>query len=161
MSKQILDKFDESILFLLQRDARLPVSNIAISVGLSEPACYKRIKRLRECGAIEREVVLVKPHVMGWPLSMLILITLETDRSQVIDQFVKRLQAIDEVLDVWYVTGDHDFVLHVVAQNMECYEQFARRVLHSDTNVRSFKTLVTMRHCKRLSPIPAIIDIDL
>lgn len=154
MGIKILDKFDKFILLVLQQDARQPVSEIASSVGLSEPACYRRIKQLREGGFIDREVAVIKPQVMGWPVSMLVLVSLETDRTQVIDEMVKRLQAIDEVLDVWYVTGDHDFVLHVIARDMEYFENFARRTLHSDANVRSFKTLVVMRHCKRLSAIP-------
>lgn len=160
MNSHSLDKFDKSILVLLQRDARLSVSDIASSVGLSEPACYRRIRQLRDSGTIDREVAVIKPRIMGWPLSMLVLVTLETDRSQIMDELVKRLDAIPEVLDVWYVTGDHDLVLHVIAQDMEYFEDFARRALHSDTNVRSFKTLVVMRNCKRLSPIPAISNPD-
>ncbi len=154
MSNPILDKFDTAILALLQRDARQPITEIALSVGLSEPACYRRIKQLRENGVIDREVAVIKPQLMGWPVSMLVLVTLETDRTQVIDEWVKRLQGIDEVLDVWYVTGDHDFVLHVVARDMEYFENFARRVIHSNAHVQSFKTLVVMRHSKKLSPIP-------
>ncbi len=160
MSLPSLDKFDESILVLLQRDARQSVSDIAASVGLSEPACYRRIRRLREDGVIDREIAVVKPRVLGWPLSMLVLVTLETDRSHVVDDLMKRLNALPEVLDAWYVTGDHDFVLHIVARDMEYFENFAREALHSDINVRSFKTLVVMRNCKKLSAIPAASAID-
>ncbi|MEQ1514770.1 MAG: Lrp/AsnC family transcriptional regulator [Lysobacteraceae bacterium] len=160
MNSQPLDKFDESILVLLQRDARQPVSEIAAAVGLSEPACYRRIRRLREDGIIDRDVAVIHPRAMGWPLSMLVLVTLETDRSQIIDALVKRLSTLDEVLDAWYVTGDHDFVLHVIARDMEYFENFVRQSLHSDANVRSFKTLVVMRNCKRLSAVPAISNID-
>jgi Lrp/AsnC family transcriptional regulator, leucine-responsive regulatory protein len=158
MNKAFLDKFDESILVLLQNDARQSVSDIASSIGLSEPACYRRIRRLREDGIVDKEIAIVNPRVLGWPLSMMVLLSLETDRSQVIDKFVKRLQAIPEVLDIWYVTGDYDFVLHVIAQDMAYFETFARRVFHSDVHVKSFKTLVTMRHSKKYSPIPATSD---
>lgn len=155
MGKHHLDKFDAAILALLQNDARLPVAEIAQTVGLSEPACYRRIRELRLNGVIEREVALVNPSAMGWPISMLVLVTLETDRTQIIDKLLKRLKSIAEILDAWYVTGDHDIVLHVVAQDMASFENFTRRVLHADVNVKSFKTLVVMRHGKKQAAIPA------
>ena len=156
MENQGLDKFDESLLELLQRDAKQSMADVAAAVGLSEPACYRRIRRLRDTGVIEREVAIVRPRTMGWPLSMIVLVTLETDRSEVVDGLIRRMRPIGEVLDVWYVTGDQDLVLHVIARDMEYFDRFARRVLHSDANVRSFKTLVVMRHDKKLSPIPAM-----
>lgn len=157
MKRPVLDKFDDAILALLQQNARLPVADIARRIGLSEPACYRRIRLLRESDAIEREVVVVNAKALGWPLAMMVLVTLETDRCEVIDRLLKRLQGIAEVLDVWYVTGDHDFVLQVVAQDMAHFENFARRVLHAETNVKSFKTLVVMRHGKKQAAIPAAI----
>lgn len=119
MENQGLDKFDESLLELLQRDAKQSMADVAAAVGLSEPACYRRIRRLRDLGVIEREVAIVRPRTMGWPLSMIVLVTLETDRSEVVDGLIRRMRPIGEVLDVWYVTGDQDLVLHVIARDME------------------------------------------
>jgi Lrp/AsnC family transcriptional regulator, leucine-responsive regulatory protein len=157
MKRPLLDKFDDAILALLQANARLPVAEIAAHIGLSEPACYRRIRQLRENGAIEREVAVVNASALGWPLGMIVLVSLETDRSSVVDKLLKRLQGIPEVLDVWYVTGDHDFVLQVIAQDMAHFETFARKALHSEANVKSFKTLVVMRHGKKQAAIPAAI----
>lgn len=153
MQKYRLDKFDSAILNLLQQDARMPVAEMAQTIGLSEPACYRRIRDLRLNGVIERETAVVKPSALGWPISMLVLVTLETDRTQMIDKLLKRLQNVPEVLDAWYVTGDHDIVLHVIAQDMAYFESFTRRVLHADVNVKSFKTLVVMRQGKKQAAI--------
>jgi Lrp/AsnC family transcriptional regulator, leucine-responsive regulatory protein len=155
VKRPVLDKFDDAILALLQANARLPVADIAARIGLSEPACYRRIRQLRENGSIEREVAIVNASLLGWPLAMIVLVTLETDRSAVVDKLLKRLQAIPEVLNVWYVTGDHDFVLQVIAQDMAHFETFARKALHAEANVKSFKTLVVMRHGKKQAAIPA------
>ena len=153
MQKYRLDKFDSAILNLLQQDVRIPVAEIAQSVGLSEPACYRRIRELRLSGVIEREAAVVKPSALGWPISMLVLVTLETDRTQMIDKLLKRLHSVPEVLDAWYVTGDHDIVLNVIAQDMAYFENFTRRILHADVNVKSFKTLVVMRQGKKQAVI--------
>ncbi len=149
-----IDIIDMNLLVLLQQNARTPVATLANKVGLSSPACYRRIQRLHKKRMIEREIAVVSPRTMGWPLTMLLLVTLERERSEIIDQFVRKLQKVPEVIEAWYVTGDHDFVVRVVARDMESFDEMTRRVLYSDEFVRSFKTLVTMRTIKALSPVP-------
>ncbi|MGY3858166.1 Lrp/AsnC ligand binding domain-containing protein [Aeromonas sp. NJAU223] len=143
------DKFDLLILAELQQDARLPIPELAHRVGLSAPACYRRVRELRETGLIEREVALVAPATMGWPITMLVLVTLERDHGRIVDEMIASLQREPEVMDLWYVTGEQDFVLQVAARDMQSYEQFTRRVLHAREQVRSFKTLVVMGQHKR------------
>ncbi|WP_342059661.1 Lrp/AsnC family transcriptional regulator [Aeromonas sp. OTU364] len=143
------DKFDLLILAELQQDARLPIPELAHRVGLSAPACYRRVRALREAGLIEREVALVAPATMGWPITMLVLVTLERDHGRIVDEMIVSLQREPEVMDLWYVTGEQDFVLQVAARDMQSYEQFTRRVLHAREQVRSFKTLVVMGQHKR------------
>ncbi|MBS4638660.1 MULTISPECIES: Lrp/AsnC family transcriptional regulator [Aeromonas] len=143
------DKFDLLILAELQQDARLPTPELAHRVGLSAPACYRRVRALRESGLIEREVALVAPATMGWPITMLVLVTLERDHGRIVDEMIGVLKGEPEVMDLWYVTGEQDFVLQVAARDMASYEQFTRRVLHAREQVRSFKTLVVMGQHKR------------
>ncbi|MFN4324048.1 Lrp/AsnC family transcriptional regulator [Aeromonas media] len=143
------DKFDLLILAELQQDARLPIPELAHRVGLSAPACYRRARALRESGLIEREVALVAPATMGWPITMLVLVTLERDHGRIVDEMIGVLKGEPEVMDLWYVTGEQDFVLQVAARDMASYEQFTRRVLHAREQVRSFKTLVVMGQQKR------------
>ena len=143
------DKFDLLILAELQQDARLPTPELAHRVGLSAPACYRRVRALRESGLIEREVALVAPATMGWPITMLVLVTLERDHGRIVDEMIGVLKGEPEVMDLWYVTGEQDFVLQVAARDMASYEQFTRRVLHAREQVRSFKTLVVMGQQKR------------
>jgi Lrp/AsnC family leucine-responsive transcriptional regulator len=148
-----LDAIDMQLLELMQASTRTPMAQLADVVGLSEPAVYKRVQRLRASGAIVREIALVAPRTMGWPLTMLVLVTLERERSEIIDRFIQQLSRVSEVVEAWYVTGDHDFVLHVVAESMEAYEAMTRRVLYANEFVKSFKTLVTLRPVKPRSPI--------
>ena len=143
------DKFDLLILAELQQDARLPIPELAHRVGPSAPACYRRARALRESGLIEREVALVAPATMGWPITMLVLVTLERDHGRIVDEMIGVLKGEPEVMDLWYVTGEQDFVLQVAARDMASYEQFTRRVLHAREQVRSFKTLVVMGQHKR------------
>ena len=150
----MLDDFDLRILSALQEDARIPAETLAERVGLSAPACYRRVRALRASGAIEREVALVAPKTMGWGIIMIVLVTLERDRGRIVDDLIRSLKAAPEVIDVWYVTGDSDLVLQVVAQDMAAYDDFTRTTLHAEEHVRSFTTLVVMNHAKRTAAVP-------
>lgn len=150
-----LDAADYRLLELLQTDARTTVAKLAEKVGLSEPACYRRIQRLKRLKVIEREVAVVSARSMGWPLTMIVLVTLERERTAILDKFIRKLQSVPEIVDVWYVTGDYDFALRVVARDMESFEAMTREVLYADNFVKSFKTLVTMRNVKTQAPLIA------
>ena len=153
-----LDRFDLRLLELLQTDAQRPVSSLAETVGLSTPACYRRIRRLREIGAITREVAVVRPRTLGWPLSMIVLVTLEREGASTVDEMMRVLERVPEVVEAWNVTGDHDFAVRMIARDMESYDELARKLFAADERVRSFKTLVIIRQVKELSPVPVAWD---
>ncbi|GAA4007571.1 Lrp/AsnC family transcriptional regulator [Sphingomonas swuensis] len=153
-----LDQFDLRLLESLQTDAQRPVSSLAEDVGLSTPACYRRIRRLREIGAITREVAVVRPRTLGWPLSMIVLVTLEREGASTVDEMMRVLERVPEVVEAWNVTGDHDFAVRMIARDMESYDELARKLFAADERVRSFKTLVIIRQVKELSPVPVAWD---
>ena len=150
-----LDEFDLQLLELLQADARTPVPALAEIVGLSAPACYRRIRRLRDVGAIEKEVALVRPRTLGWGVSMLVLVVLEREGRRTIDDLMQKLANVPQVLELWHVTGEFTFVARVVARDMEDYDELATRLFSNDERVRSFQTLVVMRQARSLKPLPA------
>lgn len=150
-----LDDFDRRLLELLQRDARAPVPELAAGVGLSAPACYRRIRRLRQIGAIEKEVALVRPRTLGWGVGMIVLVVLEREGRQTIDELMRKLTAVPQVLELWHVTGEYTFVVHVVARDMEDYDELATRLFSHDDRIRSFQTLVVLREARSANPLPA------
>ena len=155
MSKAIaLDAFDRKLLERLQVDAQTPISVLADEIGLSAPACYRRIRRLRDTGAINREVAVVHPRTLGWPLSMLVLVTMERENARTVDEMMRMLKNVPEVIEAWNVTGDHDFVVRMLARDMESYDELVRELFAADDRVRSFKTLVVIRQVKDASPVP-------
>lgn len=159
MSKSdALDTFDLKLLEIMQVDAQRPIAAMAEAIGLSVPACYRRIRRLRASGAIEREVAIVRPKALGWPLSMIVLVMLEREGARTIEEMMAKLQAEPEVIEAWNVTGDFDLAVKVVARDMEGYDELAQRLFSADERVRTFKTLVVIRQVKALSPIPIVLE---
>lgn len=154
MKNEPLDPFDRKLIQLLQIDAQQPVSAMAEAVGLSAPACYRRIRRLRESGVIERDIAVVRPRSVGWPLSMIVLVTLERENAHTLNEIMALFRDEPEILEAWNVTGDHDFALRIVARDMEGYDDLAQRLFAANEKIRTFKTLVVIREVKPLSPVP-------
>lgn len=143
-----LDDYDFRILSLLQVDNRCTSETLSEQVGLSATACQRRIKRLRAAGIIEADVSIVSVKAAGRNIQMMVLVTLERERSDIIDKFKKAIRTTPEVVNGFYVTGDADFILYVTARDMEDYERFTRRFFYKNPDIRSFKTLVVMDRIK-------------
>jgi Lrp/AsnC family transcriptional regulator, leucine-responsive regulatory protein len=149
-----LDSFDRKLLALLQVDVQQPVAALAEKVGLSAPACYRRIRRLRETGVIEREIAVVRPKTLGWPLSMIVLVSLERETADTVSEMFEIFRAEPEVMEAWNVTGDHDFAVRIIARDMESYDDLVRRLFSADERVRTFETLVVIRDTGGMGPVP-------
>lgn len=143
-----LDALDARILSQLQLDNRCTSEALAEKVGLSATACQRRIKRLRDSGFIEADVSIISAKAAGRNVQMLVLVTLERERSDIIDRFKKAIRSTPEVVNGFYVTGDTDFVLYVTATDMEDYESFTRRFFYENPDIKTFKTLVVMDRVK-------------
>jgi Lrp/AsnC family leucine-responsive transcriptional regulator len=89
MKNDPLDSFDRKLLELLQVDVQQPVSALAEAVGLSAPACYRRIRRLRSSRIIEREIAVIRPKTVGYPLSMIVLISLAHENAHTVNEMME------------------------------------------------------------------------
>ncbi|MCK1440516.1 MULTISPECIES: Lrp/AsnC family transcriptional regulator [unclassified Bradyrhizobium] len=148
------DRIDARILEIVQKNNRLTSDVIGEMAGLSATACQRRLKRLRSEGIIEADVSIVSPKAVGNPIQMLVLVSLERERSDIIDRFKKAIKASVEVVNGFYVTGDADFVLYVTSRSMEDYEQFTRRFFYENPDIKAVKTMVIMDRVKAGFAIP-------
>ncbi len=149
-----LDEIDLKLLQAVQTNNRLTSDELAELANLSPTACQRRMKRLRATGVIEGDVSIVSPKAVGRPFSMLVLVSLERERADIIDRFKAAIRATAEVMTGFYVTGDADFVLVVTARDMEDYEQFTRRFFYENADIKSFKTIVVMDRVKAGFSLP-------
>ena len=138
-----LDRIDRRILATLQRDCSLTNLALAEEVGLSPPACLKRVKRLTEEGVIARRVELLAPERLGQPLHVVVEVQMERDRKDLYAAFLRRVQTAREVKQCYQVTGEVDFVLIVVVPDMDAYDRFCDAVLYADDNLRKFRTMIS------------------
>lgn len=149
-----LDRIDRKILKAVQTNNRLTSEELAEIAGLSPTACQRRMKRLRANGVIEADVAIISPKAVGRPVTMLVLVSLERERADIIDRFKAAIRSTPEVMTGFYTTGDADFVLVVTARDMEDYEQFTRRFFYENPDIKGFKTMVVMDRVKAGYTLP-------
>lgn len=150
----MLDQIDIKLLKAVQANNRLTSEELAGLANLSPTACQRRMKRLRAAGVIEADVSIVSPRAVGRPVSMLVLVSLERERADIVDRFKAAIRATTEVMIGFYVTGEADFVLVVTARDMEDYEQFTRRFFYENPDIKGFKTMVVMDRVKAGFSLP-------
>jgi Lrp/AsnC family transcriptional regulator, leucine-responsive regulatory protein len=143
-----LDKIDRHILNQLQQDNRISNANLAALVGLSPPACLKRVQRLRKKKLIVSDVSILDPKLVGRQVTIIVEIEMERDRPDLYQRFAKAVNLSPEVSQCYQVTGEVDMVLIVNVADMEVFQSFVERVIHADPNVRKFRTLIAMKRKK-------------
>ncbi len=139
-----LDDLDLAILARYQHDTRVAAQDIGAAVGLSMAAVQRRLKRMRETGVIEAEVAQVAPAAVGYPITCIVGVDLEREALADMRRFTDRVRGFPQVQQCYYVTGQADFILVVLARDMADYEAFTREALLADANVRSFTTHVAL-----------------
>lgn len=143
-----IDRIDRKILIALQRNNRISNLELAELVGLSPPACLKRVKRLREEGAIVGDVSIINPELAGNTMTLIVSVEMERDRADIYQVFRKSILKAPEVTQSYQTSGSYDFILVVTVKDIQGYEHFVDRVLHTDLNIRKFHTSVSLRTVK-------------
>jgi Lrp/AsnC family transcriptional regulator, leucine-responsive regulatory protein len=149
-----LDRFDLAILERYQCDTQLPAKTIGDAIGLSAAAVQRRLKRLREDGVIVRECAILSPKALGMMVTCIVAVDIDRDGSEDLDRFRRDMERYPEVQQCYYVTGQTDFVLVVLARDVEAYDAFTREALMANTNVRSFTTQVVLERAKVNLDVP-------
>ncbi|MBX4910979.1 MULTISPECIES: Lrp/AsnC family transcriptional regulator [Rhizobium] len=143
-----LDRADIALLNAVQKNNKLTSEELAERAHLSPTACQRRLKRLRAEGVIEADISIVSPKAVGRHVTVVVLVSLERERADIIDRFKTAIKNTREVMIGYYVTGDADFLLVVTAKDMEDYEQFTRRFFYENNDIKGFKTMVVMDRVK-------------
>ncbi|MDU9005283.1 Lrp/AsnC family transcriptional regulator [Sedimentitalea todarodis] len=143
-----LDEADLTILRTLQADCRVGLEYLAQECSLSVPSVQRRLKRLRESNLILKEVAVLDPARFGYKTTFIVLVELDRESLHQLDLFRKRAKAEPQVQQCYYVTGDADFILICTAQDMQDFEALTHRLFFENSNVRRFRTSVTMERTK-------------
>ena len=123
-----LDLIDRKIVAELMRDATLPVAQIADRVGLSQTPCWKRIQKLEASGVIEKRVALANPQALGLGLTVFVAIEAPDHGPDWRDRFATEVAKLPEIMEVWRMAGEMDYLLRVSVPDMAAYDLLYRRL---------------------------------
>lgn len=121
-----MDIIDRKILHELQRDATLPVAQLAERVGLSQTPCWKRLQRLEQTGVITGRVAIVAPEKLGLALTVFVEVEAADHSPEWRDKFFSIAEQSPEVMEIYRMAGDVDYLLRVVVTDMKAYDAFYR-----------------------------------
>lgn len=148
MQQKIADDFDKKILRELQADARISNADLADRIGLSPSPCLRRVRRLEETGAIRGYTAVIDPAAFGWSMAAIATIRLGRQNEDEIVMFEEAIRGWDEVLECHLVTGSRDYVLKVVAGDLQQYERFIKEKIARLKCVASIETSFIMNTIK-------------
>ncbi|NVN11023.1 MULTISPECIES: Lrp/AsnC family transcriptional regulator [Nguyenibacter] len=124
-----LDRFDLSLLRALQRDAALSQRELADIVGLSQNACWRRLHALRERGLIRHQTVRLDPAALGLGLTVFVLVRTRHHSREWLERFRNAVTAIANVIDFYRIAGEYDYMLKVVATDMNAFDEIYQRLI--------------------------------
>lgn len=150
----VLDSYDIKLLSLLQANSKLSQRQLSEAVNLSPSAVNRRIAALEAEGVITATVAVVDPTAVGRPITILVEVKVESERLDLLDEVRHRFVACPQVQQVYYVTGDFDFLLIMNVRDMTEYEGLTRELFFSAGNIRQFKTYVSMQRSKVSLAVP-------
>jgi DNA-binding Lrp family transcriptional regulator len=149
-----LDEIDKRILRVLQRDGRIANNDLAREVGLSPSPCLRRVKLLEEAGVIDRYVAVLNPAKVGKGLTFFTRIRLDQQDEETLQTFAKEILKLPQVLECYFMLGDYDAMIRVVAADIEDYRRFQSEYLSRIKGVQNLKTDVPSQTVKQTSEIP-------
>lgn len=154
MPKSPIDETDYAMLMLLQKDGRLSNVKMANKLNLSETPCWRRLKRLEEEGYIQAYQAKLDRRRLGFGVLAFVEITFSTHTEEALVNFEQAVQQIPEVLSCHNLSGESDYLLQVVSENLESYEKLSRNVIRRLPGVTSIKTSFSLKEIKESTMLP-------
>ncbi len=149
-----LDVIDHKMLSLLQADGALSQREVAEAIGLSQNACWRRIKRLTDIGALQGSRAVVDPDALGLDLTVFVMIKTRNHSMDWSESFRRHVEAIPQVMEFHRIGGDWDYMLKVVTDGMAGYDRVYRALIAGTEldNVTGYFSMETIFANRPLAP---------
>ena len=154
MTTKNLDNLDKAILRALQQDSSLSQRELAEKVGLSQNSCWRRLTRLREQKIIKGQTVRLDMIAVGLSLTVFVMVRTRHHSAEWLKTFRKSVLAIDNVIDFYRIAGDYDYMIKIVARDMNDFDQIYQRII-SQTELETVTSYIAMEAIADGRNVPA------
>ncbi len=148
-----LDDVDRRILALLHSDARISNSALADAVGIAASTCHGRVRRLQDLGVIRGFYADIDPVAIGLSLQAMISVSLQSNARGKIGTFIQQIRRKPQVMDVYFLAGADDFIIHVAARDTDDLRAFVVENLNADADVAGTQTSLIFEHLRGAAPL--------
>ena len=149
-----LDGFDLHIIRELQADADISMADLGERVGLSHTPCWRRVKKLEEAGIIRGRVILLDPERLNLTVNVFVQVSLGVQHEDALNRFEDAVQTIPEIVECYTVSGDRDFLLRVVVEDVGAYERLLKSTLVHLPEVANLSSTFALRQVKYTTELP-------
>lgn len=150
----MLNRKDRAILRELQADSRLTMQQLADKAGMSSSACWRRVKSLEESGVIDRYAAILDPAKAGFSLSSMTLVSLARHEERNVENFIREVKRHPEVLECFATSGEADFHLRVVVEDIEAYNKFLDDFIFRIPGVSQVRSNIVLKEIKADTALP-------
>jgi DNA-binding Lrp family transcriptional regulator len=150
----VLSRKDRHILAELQRDSRITMQQLADKLGMSSSACWRRVKSLEESGVIDRYAVIVNPAKAGFGLASMVQVSLARHEQKNVENFVHEVLQHPEVLECFATSGEADFHLRVVVEDIDAYNEFLDNFIFKLPGVSQVRSNIVLKEIKADTALP-------
>lgn len=149
-----LESKDRRILAELQVDSRLTMQELSERVGMSSSACWRRVKALEEEGVISRYAAVVDSRKAGFELSSIVHVSLARHEQKNVEHFIREISRHPEVLECFSTSGEADFHLRVVVEDMDAYNRFLDDFMFKLPGVSQVRSNIVLKEIKADTALP-------
>ena len=149
-----LSRTDRRLLAEMQRDATRNQSELAEIVGMSRTSCWRRIRDFEDAGLIERQVALLNPKQAGFTIEVLLFVAMTEHSDENRRSFERHVSILPEVMECFSVSGERDYLLQVVARDMDSYNDFLNAQILRHPAVQSAASTFVLRRVKYSTALP-------
>lgn len=154
MNKIELDAIDLRILSVLQDDSSISNVELARRINLSPSPTLARVKNLESSGVISRYVALANPAALGLQLTVFVKVSLDRQVSAALKRFETEVAQFDEVMEVYLMTGDEDYLLRIVVPDIQALERFILEHLTKIPHVANIRSSFALKQVKYKTALP-------
>jgi len=149
-----LDDIDRRLLAELQSEGRITNVELAQRVGLTAPPCLRRVRALEDDGVIRGYHAELEPSKLGFAITVFAMVSLKSQAEDALREFEEHMRDLAEVREVHMLNGEIDFILKIVSQDLQSFQEFLTSKLTPAPNVASVKTSLTIRTAKDEPGVP-------
>jgi DNA-binding Lrp family transcriptional regulator len=150
----VFDQIDRKILAELQNDGRMTNVELAQRVGLTAPPCLRRVRALEEDGAISGYHAQLNPARLGYTITVFAMVSLKSQAESDLRAFEEHIAGLEAVRECHMLNGEIDFILKIVARDLQEFQAFLTSSLTTAPNVAGVKTSLTIRTSKQRPGVP-------